>query len=240
MCKIDWNDKEKIEMAVKTSYSYAETLRFLGISHRGGNNKTLKKYIKKFNISITHFNPNYYKISHMGEDSTIPLYEILDGKHPQYQTTKLKSRLLKEGLVENICDECGQCDTWNDKPLVIQLDHIDGNSMNHKKDNLQMLCPNCHTQTTTYAGRKNQTKVKKYKDRDDYMATRKENYIISQQKYVHDVLTSGINFDSIGWVAKVAQIINQKPQKVGNWMNTMMPEFYKNCYKRKYICKHHL
>lgn len=79
----------------------------------------------------------------------IPTDEILNGLHPQYQTFKLKSRLLNEGLIKNECFTCGITD-WNGKSLPLELDHIDGNPTNHNIDNLRMLCPNCHSQTETF------------------------------------------------------------------------------------------
>lgn len=84
----------------------------------------------------------------------IPLNEIIEGKHPSYQTFKLKHRLIKEGLKQNICEECSIKD-WNGKTIEMELDHIDGNRTNHLLNNLRMLCPNCHSQTETYRGRRN-------------------------------------------------------------------------------------
>jgi RNA polymerase subunit RPABC4/transcription elongation factor Spt4 len=80
---------------------------------------------------------------------SILLDEILEGKHPQYQTFKLKIRLLKAGLKENKCDVCGAAD-WRGIPLAIELHHVDGNRSNHVISNLQMICPNCHSQTATF------------------------------------------------------------------------------------------
>ena len=64
-----------------------------------------------------------------------------------------KARLIQEGMLENRCTECGQDSTWNGKHLVMQLDHIDGDRLNNLLDNLRLLCPNCHSQTPTFAGR---------------------------------------------------------------------------------------
>ena len=75
--------------------------------------------------------------------------EILDGKHPSYQTYKLKNRMLKEGILVNICSECGISE-WNGKSISLELDHVDGVRTNHKLENLRLLCPNCHSQTDTY------------------------------------------------------------------------------------------
>lgn len=84
--------------------------------------------------------------------SKISLNDILEGKHPQFQTFKLKNRLLKEGILENVCSVCG-ISNWNGMGLKMELDHIDGNRSNHELKNLRMICPNCHSQTDTYRGK---------------------------------------------------------------------------------------
>jgi hypothetical protein len=82
----------------------------------------------------------------------IPLTEILEGLHPYYQTFKLNKRLIKEEILENKCSIC-QITEWNNKPIGLHLDHIDGVSSNHLLDNLRLVCPNCHSQTDTYCGK---------------------------------------------------------------------------------------
>lgn len=79
----------------------------------------------------------------------ISLEEILEGNQPQYQTFKLKNRLIEAGLKVNQCEECGISE-WNNKPIMIELDHINGNRTDHRLENLRMLCPNCHSQTNTF------------------------------------------------------------------------------------------
>ena len=108
---------------------------------------TFKKYALLYGV---------YKPNQSGKGMTkknngnlIPLNEILDGQHPQYQTYKLKNKLLVFGLKQNKCEMCG-IDSWNGKNLNCELDHIDGDRFNHKLSNLRMLCPNCHSQTDTY------------------------------------------------------------------------------------------
>lgn len=84
------------------------------------------------------------------DDRKIKLSEILEGLHPSYQTFKLKKRLISEGIKSNKCDVCDCDGIWNNKPLTMELDHIDGNRTNHRLENLRMICPNCHAQTETY------------------------------------------------------------------------------------------
>ena len=82
----------------------------------------------------------------------ISLKEILEGKHPHYQTNKIRVRLIESGIKEPVCEVCGITE-WNGNKLSFELDHIDGNSRNHKLENLRIICPNCHSQTKTYRGR---------------------------------------------------------------------------------------
>jgi len=76
-----------------------------------------------------------------------------------YNRSKLKSRLLEDEILKNICYECGQPPEWNGKPLALQLEHINGVSNDNRLENLAILCPNCHSQTDTFAG-KNKKKAK--------------------------------------------------------------------------------
>ena len=80
----------------------------------------------------------------------IPIDEIIVyDKYPHYQSFKLKNRLITEGIKQNICENCG-ISTWQDKPIKMELHHIDGNRTNHLIENLMLLCPNCHSQTDTF------------------------------------------------------------------------------------------
>lgn len=97
--------------------------------------------------------------------------DILAGKYPSYQTYKLKVRLINEGYLEDKCQKCG----WSEKPegskyTPCELDHINGNSTDHRLSNLILLCPNCHSLTKTYRfrrGKTNEARGKKFLDAID-------------------------------------------------------------------------
>ena len=141
---------EQIREAALTSLSGAAAAVKLGIKY-----DTFRTHAKRLNV----FNPNP-----SGKGITKPindnrkflLNDILEGKHPQYPTGKLKKRLIETKTLKNVCSECGIFQ-WNKKTLVLHLDHKDGNRHNHKLSNVRLLCPNCHSQTETYCG-KNKTK----------------------------------------------------------------------------------
>ena len=69
-------------------------------------------------------------------------------------SSNLKNRLFKYKLKDKKCEVCG-LEEWNGQPLAFELHHIDGNRLNNELSNLQILCPNCHSQTNNYAGKKN-------------------------------------------------------------------------------------
>ncbi len=60
--------------------------------------------------------------------------------------------MLNEGYKEHKCESCGLT-TWLDKPIPLELHHIDGNRNNNTLENFQLLCPNCHAFTDSYRGK---------------------------------------------------------------------------------------
>ena len=71
----------------------------------------------------------------------------------------IKARMLLLG-VPRLCVKCGLGPEWQGEPLTLQLDHINGDGRDGRLENLRFLCPNCHTQTLTYAGRKTKSRRK--------------------------------------------------------------------------------
>lgn len=69
----------------------------------------------------------------------------------------IKRRLLEAGILKNECDQCG-LSSWRGHHLSIQLDHRNGVRDDHRLENLRMLCPNCHSQTSTFGTRNRKQK----------------------------------------------------------------------------------
>ena len=80
----------------------------------------------------------------------IPFSEYIKNKNPQ--TSKIKQKLIKEGIKEHRC-ECCLNTMWNGEPIVLEVHHKDGNRRHNDLDNLQLLCPNCHAMTDNWRGR---------------------------------------------------------------------------------------
>jgi hypothetical protein len=80
------------------------------------------------------------------------LSEILVADRLIHSTHKLKLRLVEQGVLGWRCAICG-IEDWRGCPLSLQLDHINGDRRDNRQENLRLLCPNCHSQTDTFAGR---------------------------------------------------------------------------------------
>jgi len=72
--------------------------------------------------------------------------------------SQLKRRLLVEGLKQNRCERCG-IEGWRERPLSMALHHVNGNGDDNRLENLQFLCPNCHSQTPNFSGRNARRRV---------------------------------------------------------------------------------
>lgn len=81
----------------------------------------------------------------------IPLDELLvEGRRTNRR--HLKARLVRAGLKEDRCEQCGITD-WNGSPLSLAVHHVNGHADDNRLHNIALLCPNCHSQTDTFAGR---------------------------------------------------------------------------------------
>jgi 5-methylcytosine-specific restriction endonuclease McrA len=131
--------EKKISDAINCTNTMGEAAVVLGINYR-----TFKKIAESYDL---------YKPIECSWKKKFELSDILNGKHPQYPTSKLSKRLVENKLIEYKCNSCGIAD-YNNQAISLELNHIDGNRANHKLENLELLCPNCHSQTPTYRSKK--------------------------------------------------------------------------------------
>jgi hypothetical protein len=80
--------------------------------------------------------------------------KILQGVIKIQYSTSLRNHILNNNIFEYKCNRCGIRD-WNNENITLEVEHKDGDNWNNKKDNLELLCPNCHSQTSTFRKRKN-------------------------------------------------------------------------------------
>lgn len=139
--------KEDIEDAIKITNTMSEACVKLGIQFG-----TFKRKAIKFGLYVPNQGGKGSKKPWMSSRK-ISIDEILEGKHPQFQAFKLKQKLFKTGKKKNECEVCG-LNEWNGKTIECELHHLNGNHNDHRFDNLQIICPNCHSQTETFRSKK--------------------------------------------------------------------------------------
>ena len=155
MSRIKYTE-DQLRESVEQSYSISETLRNLGYEkYGGGTASNIRKKIDKIGICTKHFRGSgWNKGGKAPNRKTTDEYLVLNND----MLRRLKRSTLKRCLLDigrkYECECCGQGDTYNNLPLTIEIDHIDGNWFNNLRENLRFICPNCHTQTPTYGNKK--------------------------------------------------------------------------------------
>jgi hypothetical protein len=113
-----WTDKEMIE-AIGSNVTIADTLRDLGLQVRPGNYQTVKNFARENEIDLSHMIGQ--KVRKGGVVKRLMSELLVVGS--VIKSTRLKQRLLKEGLLENECSECFLAEVWNGKKINMVLDH---------------------------------------------------------------------------------------------------------------------
>ena len=156
--KIYQIDEQTFRKVISENTNYRQVLIKFGMCSSGGRSiNYIKKRVAELGLDVSHFNkyvdrkPNNHKYK---------MEEILVENSSYFNMARLKSRLVSEGYLEYKCYECGIHD-WRGKKLSLHIEHKNGVNNDNRIENIIFLCPNCHSQTDTYAGKNKQ--YKKYK-----------------------------------------------------------------------------
>lgn len=137
---------DDLKEAVRESISYRQVLVKLGMFAAGGNYKQVQKRIRRADIDTSHFKGQSHGTSGFKMQRPIEEYLVYGS---DITSSSLKKKLIRAGLLEERCAN-GHEAVWMGRKLILHLDHINGDNMDNRLENLQMLCPNCHSITETY------------------------------------------------------------------------------------------
>lgn len=105
------------------------------------------------NISYDHFVGQGWNKGRVGSTNARDVGEYLIDDGLYINSDQLKKKLFKSGIKKRICEKCLLVE-WNGEPAPLELHHVDGNKRNNRLENLQILCSNCHSQTSTFSRKK--------------------------------------------------------------------------------------
>jgi hypothetical protein len=142
-----------LRAAVAASTSVKGVVRHLGVNPVGGNQTHISRRIAALGIDTSHFAPSAKRRQKTARESPLRLSDPAGGR---VSGRRLSRELLRLGVDER-CGMCGTGPQWNGKPLRLEVDHISGQWWDNRQHNLRFLCPNCHTVTDTYRGRRRVT-----------------------------------------------------------------------------------
>ncbi len=139
-------DKEELQLFVIDSMSYTEVCRKMGKHPVGGTITNIKLMCERYGIDVSHMTGQGHGKGKRSMKRLSPDERLVMGTPTDHRMIahKLRTALFELGIVHE-CNKCG-INEWNGESLVLEIDHIDGQYWNNRQENLQFLCPNCHSQ----------------------------------------------------------------------------------------------
>lgn len=151
-----WTD-EQLTAAVPRARSMRQVLAQLNLKPGGMQYVLIRRRIEALGLDTTHFLGQRWNLGDprglLKRAAARSFDDILVQDSTYQDTDSLRRRLLRAGMLDKVCAICRLPPTWCERPLVLRLDHVNGDRADHRLENLRLLCPNCDSQTPTFAGR---------------------------------------------------------------------------------------
>lgn len=159
------SDEQFVEL-LKNSSTISEVLFKLGYSVKGNSwgFAKIRQRMSDLNLDGSIFKGKS-PITKYGSLHKVNASDILK-PNCKHARSVLRRYVIKNNLIPYRCAICG-CVEWQGRTLSLELDHINGINNDNRIENLRFLCPNCHSQTTTYGSRNQQRNDSEYEITDD-------------------------------------------------------------------------
>ncbi|MFJ3171357.1 HNH endonuclease [Streptomyces roseus] len=142
---------EQLRQAVADSLGIAGTLRRLERPDTHRQRTRLSGWIRDDGLDTSHFLGQAHGRGKPGPTPAKPAGAVLVWHEGRNRTrTRLLRRALQEAGVPERCDRCGTGPEWRGRPMTLEVDHVNGDWRDDRRENLRLLCPNCHAITTTW------------------------------------------------------------------------------------------
>jgi hypothetical protein len=207
----------------KTSFRSVRMELTINYNIRKNKDKILKNILNENNIDYSHFTGQVWnKGLHFNVKRRKKKFlkkTLINGKQKQ---SFLKKGLLEFNLLENKCYTCGLQPIWNNKKLIMHLEHKNGNKNDNRLENLTLLCPNCHSQTETYCRCQG-----KYVGKTKHQILKEELFNERLEKL------KLISFKDSNWVFKLGKLWGTKLRTTKWYLKKYFPKIYKRTLRIK-------
>ncbi|CAM5602746.1 hypothetical protein STENM327S_08762 [Streptomyces tendae] len=147
--------EDQLRDLVPRCTSYADVMRSLGLEVSDVNHRRVRRAVGRLRIDTSHFERRSWgRAEPPAPDPVADRVLIVLPSHAGRTNRAQLHRALGEIGMPYSCETCGNAGEWLGRPITLQIDHVNGNWRDNRRENLRYLCPNCHALTETWCRRK--------------------------------------------------------------------------------------
>ncbi|MFJ8786591.1 HNH endonuclease [Streptomyces sp. NPDC102476] len=147
--------EDRLRDSVQHSESYADVMRGLGLDVNDTNHRRVRRMAARLGLDTSHFKRRTWAQPERSAPEPIAhrVLVVLPSDAGRTNRSQLHRALAEIGVPYE-CETCGNTGEWRGQSITLQIDHVNGDWRDNRRENLRYLCPNCHALTETWCRKK--------------------------------------------------------------------------------------